>query len=83
VPRLPGGVTPATALAALLAGAVAFGGSFAAARALSSNDESHEAVVKRQPERLVTISNLERAPSIKPLRSAAGAAPPAQPTGTP
>ena len=63
-----------TALAALLAGAVAFGGSFAAARALSGDDgSSRPERVERLPETLVPINNLERAPSIKPLRSVAGA----------
>jgi hypothetical protein len=62
-------------IVALVAGAVAFAGSFAIARAVAGDDGSdHAAVARRLPERLVTINNLERAPTIKPLRHTAGAA---------
>lgn len=61
---------------ALVAGAVAFAGSFTVARAVTEDDDAGQAMPTRQlPGRLVTINNLERAPSIKPLRSAAGAPP--------
>ena len=75
--------TVRSAALALVAGVVAFGGSFAAARALSGGDDSAGTrTVQRLPDPLVTVSNLERAPTIKPLRSAAGA-PPAPAAGPP
>lgn len=75
--RLRGLAPRRTVLIALLAGVVAFGAGFAIARSVSNGDASARAMPTRQlPERLVTISNLERAPTIKPLRSAAGAPPP-------
>ena len=69
---------------AVIACAVAFAGSFAAARALSDDDDSGNAMPTRQvPGRVVTINNLERAVTIKPLRSAAGAPPAAEAQGSP
>lgn len=61
---------------ALLAGIVAFAGSFAIARAVTDDGDAASAMPTRQlPEQPVMINNLERAPTIKPLRSVAGAPP--------
>ena len=79
-----------TALVALVAGVAAFAGGFAGARALGGEEDSSSAgSLEVRPETMVPISNLERAPSMKPLRSAAGAPPgpgqsqTAPPEGTP
>jgi len=75
VSRLTTGAGARTALVGLLAGVLTFAGGFAAARALSGGDDGGGTAAKpvqQVPEQLVTVNNLERAPSIKPLRSVAG-----------
>jgi hypothetical protein len=68
-----GGATRREVVIALIAAALAFAVCFAIARSMGGDDASTRALPARKvPERLVTISNLERAPTIKPLRSAAG-----------
>jgi hypothetical protein len=86
VRRPTGAAARRSAVLALVAGVVAFGGCFAAARALTGDDHPKAAAIKRMPDPVVTVSNLERAGTIKPLRSVAGAPPaPNPPTaaGTP
>jgi hypothetical protein len=83
VQRLGGAARRGT-IVALLAAVVAFGVCFAIARSLAGDGASSAAAPTRKvPDRLVTISNLERAPSIKPLRSVAGAPPSATPPSAP
>jgi hypothetical protein len=80
VQRLGGAGRRALTVAAIAA-VIAFGACFAIGRSVAGDDTSTATTPTRMvPERLVTISNLERAPSMKPLRSAAGAPPAA---GTP
>jgi hypothetical protein len=68
---------------ALIVAVIAFAVAFAGARALVSDDPAPHAVPLRDvPAAAVTINNLERAGTIKPLRSAAGA-PPATTAGAP
>jgi hypothetical protein len=79
VQRLRGAAPRRAILIAVLAAAVAFAGCFAIGRSVARDDTSADAAPTRMaPERLVTISNLERAPSMKPLRSAAGVPPAAK-----
>jgi len=72
---------------ALVVTAIAFAGGFAAARVLDGDGngdaEPTATSVRELPRRLVTINNLERAPSIKPLRSIAGAPEPTQVSPSP
>jgi len=63
---------------AVAAAVVAFALAFAVARALSGGSEAPPPeAVEPLPAPAVSIENLERAPSMKPLRSAAGAPAPA------
>jgi hypothetical protein len=60
---------------AVLAAVAAFAVSFVAARALAGDEQPDTAAPVSVPEQTVTINNLERSPTIKPLRHAAGAPP--------
>jgi hypothetical protein len=67
------GRRPAVALAAAL---VAFALAFAVARAVAGGDEASDpAPVQDLPAATVSIENLERAPTIKPMRSVLGERP--------
>jgi hypothetical protein len=63
--------------ALLIVAAVSFAAAFAIARAVGDGGGSASTPrrVDRMPVRSVSIGNLERAPTIKPLRSAAGTPP--------
>ena len=75
------GRRPAVALAAVL---VAFALAFAIARAVAGGDGSSDpATVQELPAANVSIENLDRAPTIKPMRSVAGAPPASAPRPAP
>jgi hypothetical protein len=65
-----------TRLAVLaLVAVLAFAGAFATARTVGRDDAPPAARVERMAAPLVKIANLDRAPTMKPLRSVGGAPP--------
>jgi hypothetical protein len=65
-----------TRLATLaLVAALASAGAFSIARAVGNDDAQPSAKVERMPAPLVKIANLDRVPTMKPLRSQPGGAP--------